>query len=435
QASLDRRAFSGGIDGWLTLDDDGVWALKGYLTGSYITGSAESIDDLQLSSRRYLNRPQADHIEYDPTATSLKGWAGRVMLNKQSGNYRLNTALGGMSPGYEINDLGFQWRADQINWHCAAGYRWLEPNRTFRDRGLDLAAYQSWDFGGVGDSGGLGAFWYTVFNNYWAAGGQLFFNPERNSLRATRGGPIMRVPAHQSYSLWIDTDSRKPIYLLVEGDTWSQGAHAHGAEGELRVVCKPRNNLEVSLGPEYSWRQDDSQYVTSIDDPAMSATFGARYLFSDIEYREFSMGTRINWTLTPTFTIQTYIQPLLASGKYTGLKEFARPSSFEFNRYGRDNGSTVTSDENGDYEIDPDGAGPAEAFTVDNPDFNYKSLKVNMVLRWEYRPGSTFFLVWTQDRVNFDDPGDFRLGRDARSLFSAPGEDIFLAKFTYWFDM
>ena len=96
----------------------------------------------------------------------------------------------------------------------------------------------------------------------------------------------------------------------------------------------------------------------------------------------------------------------------------------------------LAKDDDGNYLIDPDGPdGPAEPFTVDQPNFNFKSLKINVVLRWEYRPGSTLFVVWTQNRADHTYAGDFDLGRDVSLLFRAAGDNIFLFKFNYRFTL
>ncbi len=122
---------------------------------------------------------------------------------------------------------------------------------------------------------------------------------------------------------------------------------------------------------------------------------------------------------------------MLATGSYSRFKELARPGSFEFNEYGQ-RGSTLT-EEGGVYTVDPDGSdGPAEPFTFGNPDFNFKSLRGNAILRWEYRPGSTLYFVWTQQRTDFADPGKFRFGRDVRQLLTADADNVFLVKLTYW---
>ena len=433
---LPRSALAGGLDGWTTLDGDAVWAVRGYVAGSRVSGDEAAIDLVQDSSTRYFGRPGADHLDYDSTRTSLSGWAGRVMLDKESGNVTLNTALGGISPGFEINDLGFQNRADNVNWHMAAGYRWLEPKGILRGRSFNLASYRTWDFGGNPDAHGYGLFHNTEFTNYWAVDGMFFYNPPRTSLRATRGGPPMHLKYNFEGNLGIGTDPRKDASAYVWGSLSRQGDGSESASGLVSLTFRPRSSLSLEVSPELSWFIDTSQWIDNVDDPEMTATFGTRHVFGRLDYRELTFTTRVDWTFTPGLTLQTYVQPLFAVGRYGEFKEFARPNTYDFDTYGESNGSTLEYDpDSGEYAIDPDGPGPAEPFSLSDPDFNFKSLKVNMVLRWEYRPGSTAYLVWTQGRTNSDDPGDFELGRDADSLLHSPSEDVVLLKVTTWFDL
>jgi len=439
QAELDRRALTGGVDGWLNLDEDGVWALKGYLSGSHLTGSKEAIDALQTSSRHYFQRPDADHLDYDPNATKMDGWAGRLALNKQSGNWRLNAATGYSSPGYDVNDLGFMFRTDMINSSLVGGYRWLEPNALFRNQTFYAATYWTWDTGGLNDGGGFGAWYWAQFANYWNINTNVFFNPEVNSPRQTRGGPNMRTSPSREINLSLSTDHRRK--LVGSADIFVNGNDAGGriASGGVSLEVKPASSVSFEIGPRYRWEKEDAQYYDTVDDAAMDATFGQRYIFADLEYRQFSIESRIDWTFTPRLTLQAYVQPLFASGDYSRPKELARPSTRDFNVYGQDNGSTIVHrpdlDEDNPWLVTPNGADPANTFSLADLDFNFKSLKVNMVLRWEYGTGSTFYLVWTQDRANFDDPGSFDLGRDTRSLLDAPGEDIIMVKISQYFSL
>lgn len=439
QAVLDRRALTGGIDGWLNLDQDGVWALKGYFSGSHLTGSKEAIGSLQTSSRHYFQRPDADHLELDSEATSMNGWQGRLALNKQSGNWRFNSGLGYSSPGYDINDLGFMFRTDQINSSVVGGYRWLEPNAVFRNQTLYLATYWTADTSGMTDGGGYGAWYWSQFANYWNLEANVFFNPEVHDPRRTRGGPTMRTSNSREFSLGLSTDHRKNWVFSANVFVYGNDAGNRQASGGVSLEIKPSSNLSFEVGPRYNWDQTDAQFHDIIDDPAMTSTFGSRYVFSDLEYRQFSVETRIDWTFTPNLTLQAYVQPLVAMGDYSRPKELSTVGTRNFHVYGVDNGSAVVyrPDEDSDerWLITPDGADPGNTFTLADRDFNFKSLKVNMVLRWEYGPGSTFFFVWTQDRMNFDHPGSFDLGRDSRSLLDAPGENIFMVKISKYFSI
>jgi len=433
---LASNAYTLGFDGWTYLDDDEVWALKGYFTSTHIRGSEEAIDRLQTSSRHYMDRMDADHIDYDPGRNSLTGWGGRLMLNKQKGDWRINTAAGAISPEYDVNDMGFHWRSDLINTHFALSRRWTEPNKIFRNVFLSSARWNSWDFGGVESGQG----WYNMLDatlaNYWNVWGHFSYNPRHNSTTALRGGPNVTLPSSRSMELGIGSDYRKPVRVEAWGSYWNTRGNGRGASAGLNLSARPSSALRLEFGPRYTWNQEQLQWIDAVEDDLMIATGGARYIFSDMEYREFSLSTRIDWTFSPTLSLQSYIQPLIASGHYSEFKEFARPSSSDWDLYGRDNGSTIVYDAgNGQYVVDPDGAGGAEAFELDDPDFSWRTLKVNMVLRWEYTPGSTMYLVWTQDRADFDDPGSFDIGGGTRKLLDAPGDDIFMLKITRWLDI
>ncbi len=439
QIDLDKRSFTAGFDGFTNLDDDGVWALKGYVSGSHISGSKEAIADLQRSSCRYYQRPDADHLDYDPNATDLKGWIGRVAVNKQSGNWRFNSALGYISPGYEVNDVGFQSSADNINSHVVGGYSWQEPHGIFRNQSVYLASYKTWDTGGTPSQYGAGVWYWNQLKNYWSVDGNVFFNPERNDLRKTRGGPVMRDPSHREWNASISSDWRKKWVVSVGGGSGYDDCGSSSASGHLSLALHPMSSLGLEITPSYSWSQDEAQYYDEIDDPAMTDTYGHRYLFADLEYRQFSLETRIDWTFTPNLTLQAYVQPLFAVGRYTDHKELASPGTYAFNRYGQDNGSSIVYDTVGDpddpYLVTPDGGSPDNTFRLPDRDFNFKSLKVNMVLRWEYAAGSTVYLVWTQDRSDDQRPGQFDLSRDTRSLLDAQGEHILMVKVSQYFSL
>jgi hypothetical protein len=171
--------------------------------------------------------------------------------------------------------------------------------------------------------------------------------------------------------------------------------------------------------------------VDGFDDPTATSTYGRRYVFAALRQTEVSMTTRLNWILSPRMSLQVYAQPLISSGAYSGFKEFTTPRRFEFARYGVERG-TIAYDAGADeYRVDPDGSGPAAQLTFKNPDFNFKSLRMNAVFRWEWRLGSTLYVVWTQNRTNDANPGEFELGRDVDRLFGARPDDIFLVKFSY----
>ncbi|MDQ3519747.1 MAG: hypothetical protein M3466_15275 [Gemmatimonadota bacterium] len=164
---------------------------------------------------------------------------------------------------------------------------------------------------------------------------------------------------------------------------------------------------------------------------AASETYGARYIFATLEQHQLSLITRVDWTFTPSLSLQLFAQPLIASADFKDFKELARPGAFEFNVFGRDAGS-ISRGPSGVYTVDPDGAGAAAPFTFGDRDFNRRSLRGNAVLRWEYRPGSALFLVWQQSRFASIPSGEFEFGRDFDELLSVHPENVFVVKGTWW---
>jgi hypothetical protein len=194
--------------------------------------------------------------------------------------------------------------------------------------------------------------------------------------------------------------------------------------------------LTIQFGPDIARGIYNAQWVRAFTDPAAVNTFGNRYIFARLDQKIVAANIRADWILSPTLSLQVYMQPLIVSGKYTQFKALQKPKSYEFLTYG-ENGSTIvnnlTANGNiGSYSIDPDGTGPASAQTIYNPDFNYLSLRGSAVLRWEYLPGSTLYFVWTQTRQDVEPTGAFNFGHSFNSLFNLNADNIFLIKISYW---
>lgn len=433
---LNDNAFSFGLDGWTALDKEKNWVLAGYFGTSRVSGSKERIWDLQHSYPHYFQRPDATHMELDENATTMSGWTGRLKLVKQKGNWVINAALGAISPGFDTTDMGFQWSGDIINGHLWVGYRSYKVGKIFRRWDFNLLTQRNYDFGGnkTGDQW-LVALYSGQFKNWWEFWGQISFNARRWDKGLTRGGPLVRMPTTTWASFNIASDNRQPmvfstsVFLKDQADgTWSW-------ELSPRLTWNPGSNFSLTIRPGYERGHTKAQYVTTVEDEFMSDTYGSRYVFGTIDQKILSCSIRLNWIFSPKLSFQAYIQPFIAVGAYSGLKELSQPRTFDFYEYGGSGSNISYSLENEEYIIDPDGSGPAPLFYVDNPDFNYKSLRGTLVVRWEYRPGSTLYVVWTQNRADYENPGDFRFGRDFQSLLNAPGDNIFMVKFTYRFKL
>lgn len=417
-----------GVDGWTFLDENKTWVLTGWSAFSNVRGNPEQITQLQENSRRYFQRPDADYVEVDPNATSLNGVAGRFYLNREKGNVFFNSSFGYVSPGFDNNDVGFLFRADQYNMHVGSGYRWTTPGKLFRFAELGGAAFRSLDFGGDTVWAGLFHFGYMELHNYYSIDYSLAWNPEEtlNNTR-TRGGPrTLNLPGYE-VNLFAKTDNRKRIVFGFGGNLY-EAENSHFRALRSTLEWKPRANLSFSASPAYEHNWTPAQWINNFSDPTAIHTYETRYVFGALDQKTFSAGLRADWTFSPRLSLQLYAQPLISSGRYTDYKELARPSSYDFNIYGN---PIITS---GEVTIDPDAAGPAAAFTFDDPNFNFKSLRGNAILRWEYRPGSTVYFVWTQTRTDEEPIGNFAFANSLSRLWKAESDNIFLVKFSYYWN-
>jgi hypothetical protein len=428
---LPKQASIVGGDAYLFLDSRRDWVVNGRFAGSGVSGSAAAIDVLQRAPQRYLQRPDAPHVKLVSGLTSLRGWTGSVDLNKNQGNMTVNAALWGTSPGFESNDLGFQTGGDAAGTHIAWIWKKPTPDRVTRDRSLVVAKFWTWNYGRQRLGDGVMSFANATLLNYWSLNGSVGIFRQTLDDHLTRGGPIALNPASRNLNFGVSTDGRKKVsFNFGSGHGWNS-AGGWDYSGNLGVTFKPTPSILISSGPEISRSRNIAQYVTSATDRTATSTYGGRYVFADVDQSQVSLTTRANWILSPRMSLQVFAQPLIAVGRYWDFKELARPHTFSFSRYGYDIGRLGL--DSGRYAVDPDGSGPASPFTFDDPNFNFKSLRVNAVFRWEWRLGSTLYLVWTENRQDFSNPGQFSLTRDAGRMFAAPPNDIFQVRFSYWF--
>jgi len=427
---VNKNAFSLALDGWSFLDPSRKYVIGGWFGGTRVGGTPDDILALQTSAMHYYQRPDATHVEVNPLATSLSGWGGRVSFAKQGGNTLALVSLGALSPGFDPNDMGFQYgSSDIINFQAIPGYSWTKPGPIFQQAILAAGVYSNYDFGGNQLSHGTIVFSEGLFRNFWRFNFSALVSPDSLSNRLTRGGPLALTPWGYMFELGLDTDGRKPVVFEIGGTLNRMPEDGTEWQAEVALNWKPGSNFSLSIGPQLMGETTGIQWITNVEDPLMTATYGGRYVFGHLDERVVAAELRLNWTFTPRLTLQAYVQPFLAVGTFDRFKELAQPKSFNYNVYG-ENGSTIDYAD-GLYTVDPDGGGPAETFSFGNPDFNVKSLRGTVVLRWEYLPGSLLYFVWTQNRADYAHPGDFRLGRDLGDLLMAPGDNIFMIKVSY----
>jgi len=418
------------------------WMFSSAMTN--ISGSPEAILRAQNSSARYFQRPDREQgsngfftDRFDETLTSMRGWGLYSRVAKDAGDWQWEAAVNARSPGFENNDIAFLARTDFVWMNANLSRSWTTPGSWYRNIFSTIGSQQQYNFDGDLTDRQLHAFFSFQTRFYWDFTIFGIYREETIDDRLTRGGPAVKRPPIGFVQTSIRSDDRKSVVASLEPSIgWNdEGGYNFGLSGN--VTFKPASNVNLTLSPSFARNRRIAQYVRAVEDPTAEGFFGQRYIFSTLDQRSVSMTTRLNVTFSPTMSLELFVQPLVSANNFAEFKEFDAPRERTKSIFGQDVGSVRTEGEPGSqvYFIDPDGAGPAAEFSIPDPDFNFRSLRGNLVFRWEYTPGSTLFLVWTQDRNSTDPFGDFSLGRDTSDLFAAPTDNIFLLKLTYWFGM
>ena len=456
--SVDRRIENTGLAQLLPrsaqtagADVDAYWAQHAFhfyaaVSASRVAGDSNAISRVERSSARYLQRPDRGVVHdglftdsYDPLATSLGGYGSIARFAKDGGNWTGDLNAAAMSPGYETNDLGFMQRTDFRWLNGTIGRQYTTPTRWYQNLTAMVGGEQYWNYEGDVTQRDFTTLLSTTLSSYWNVLALVERNAAAIADKLLRGGPAVVTPGTNIALLEVGSDTRRAVVLNFNTTVTRDDDGAFSTNWSPSFTFNPASNVQITAGPGYNTAVTTTQFVTSIADTTAHAFFGNRYVFSRLDQRQLSMTLRAGVTFTPSLSLDLFAQPLIASGHYSNFEEFARPRAQQRIVYGRDAGtSTPVLDNTGNvtgYRIDPDGAGPAAPFTVDNPDFNFRSLRGTGVLRWEWRPGSTAYLVWTQTRSGTAPVGDLEFGRDRSALFAAPADNIFVLKISYWLGM
>lgn len=405
-------------------------SLTGYVAASDVHGTSRAIAQTQRSSARYYGRPDASYARLDTTRTSLGGYMGHFALARE-GPWYGSVLYKFASPGFEVNDLGFQPRVDFRNASIAGGYRNEEQGRLFRSFELLTSTSSVWNFGGTPIRRYINLNGYGTLQNFWGVSEEMTYRPRSYDDFFTRGGPRVRFPGLFDFVTHVSTDPRRAVIGILTTDYTRFNAGGQTVRHALELDLRPRSYLHLMISPTFTRQRSAAQYVETVVDPTATNTFGSRYLYASLAQTTLSLDTRIEWTFAPTLSLQLYAQPFTSSGRYDSFKQLHAPTKYEFDRFGTDIG-TIARSEDGSYHIDPDGLGAAPPFSVSNPDFNIHSLHGDAVLRWEYKPGSTLFVVWEQQRNGSSESSDFELSRDVGAVFRARPTNVLLVKISYW---
>jgi hypothetical protein len=425
---LSSDAYTSGLD-LLHHWKDKEFYIDARLIGSYINGSNKAITALQESSARYYQRPDADYLNYDTTQTQLSGYGGKFQIGKGSkGLWRYSTGVTWLSPGLELNDLGYMISADEINQENVISYFVNKPVSIFRTYNISLEQFNTWNYDGtyLGSGGHLS--FTSEFKNQWSFGANFIYHSKAIDTRILRGGYEMIMPYNIMSFGYLRTDPSKNITAGFDYSYNSSGNNsASNYQLEPGITIRPVRILKLGLAANYVNNRNELQFVRTIN-----LTSDKRYILGTIDQQTLGLTFRIDLNLTPEFSVQYYGSPFVSKGTYSEFKRIINPRARDYgDRFAIFNNPVLSDgkyllDENNDFIPD---------YLIDNPDFNFHQFRSNLVARWEYRLGSFIYLVWSGERTGYIDLPETSLGESFRQLRKVFPDNIFLIKLNYWFSL
>lgn len=425
---LPEEAYTGGLDfrhNW----NKRTWYVAANTSFSNIKGHADAILNAQTSSARYYQRPDASHLKVDSSATSLTGYGASLKFGKQSKKrIQFETSVTYRSPGHEFNDVGYMRYSDFIHHGTWMGYYLREPFGIFRNLYINSNYWTYFTTDGEWLSVAANVNFNSQFKNRWRINGSITRQNESKSVNKLRGGPVFKEPGYTNFNINMNSDRSKKIYGYA-GNYYKFHDDDRGMVKEywIGATYRPLNNLSLSLSSSYVDISDELQFVG-----IKEYNGNDKYIFGTIDQKLLNFTIRINYTITPELSIQYYGQPFMSAGRYSKFKRITDPKADNFDDrfdiYTLNQISHTSKDS--EYEIDENRDGNVD-YSFNNPDFNFRQYRSNVVLRWEYSAGSTLYLVWSQGVTSSGSDGDFSFKDDFSALRKTRPHNVFLLKFSY----
>jgi uncharacterized protein DUF5916/cellulose/xylan binding protein with CBM9 domain len=386
------------------------YEISGSLDWSRVAGTPQAIAATQRSSVRYYQRPDGAET-FDSTRTTLVGDAEELRLGKVGGGLtRFQTAYQRRSPGFEINDLGFLRRADQQSWSTWFAFQFQRPTSVYQVAFWNFNWWQYWTAAGLPLERAANTNVHVQLNNRWwvHAGGTLGQLGSTFCDRCARGGPAVRQDPYFAPWAGIEGDGRPAIVPSLWFNYWrGDGGRSEEVNLNPTVTFRVASQLSMSLAVDATHNVSDVQWYENVVD----ASGATHYTFAHLDQKTVKLTGRVDYTLTRDLTLQVYAQPFVSKGTYANVRELADPRAPAYDdRY--------------------------QPYVVSAPrGLNNKQFRSNVVLRWEYRPGSTLFLVWNQGRqAEAPVTGTRSMAGDFRDLFDLHPDDTLLLKVSYWLE-
>jgi hypothetical protein len=423
--TLRAEAYTGGVD-WRAQTKSRSVTVRGNLLGSFVRGSPFAIARTQRSAAHLFQRPD-DDVTLDTTRASLGGLSAEVRATKNDGHWRWGIGGRAVTPGFEINDVGFQQQSNVANTDGWLGYEEFRPGRVFRSWSAWTNQWAQWSLNGDRVLTFSNLWIGTQLTNFWRVEGEVRRRYAGLTTTDLRGGPALYTPSRWATWFHVESDARRAVF----GEMFVNAYSEEGGGGMINVnptfTFRPSSRAEVSLGPSLARTLNPWQYIAkrTVDD-------STHYYVGRLHQTTSSLTARINYTFTPRLSLQYYAQPFMSAGRYTDLATVVSPRAVAFaDRFRVLDGSEIARASDGSYDVATTQGGVRDV-SIDNPDFNVRELRSTAVMRWEYRPGSTLFLVWSQGRSSEGEDGAFALTREARGMMRADPTNVLLLKVSYW---
>ncbi|HVN56688.1 MAG TPA: DUF5916 domain-containing protein [Bacteroidales bacterium] len=423
---LTSNAFTGGLD-LIHRWRNNKYFIDARLLGSFVEGGTKSITVLQESSARYFQRPGAGYLHFDTARTSLSGSGGKFFIGRGSGLWRYNTGVSWLTPGLELNDLGYMTTVDQVKQTNEISYFVNHSVSIFRTYSLKLDETNSWNFNGT-YQGSAAIFTGSFdFKNQWSFLSNISYYNSAVDPRRLRGGYDFRMPSALMLTGTVTTDQSKRI----TGGLIYNYKHYGSGSGRVNSIApslsvRPLMMLKLSVSAVYETNQDALQFVATENTPT-----GVKSVLGRIDQQTLGLTFRADLNITPQFSVQYYGSPFVSKGTFGEFKKVTNPRAPDYaDRFEIFNPLL----QNSNYTYDENHDGIPE-ITFGNPDFNFHQFRSNLVAKWEYRLGSFIYLVWSSDRTEtLPDPG-VSLGESIKQLRKIIPNNVFLIKLNYWFSL
>jgi hypothetical protein len=424
---LPTAAYTGGLNA-IHFWKNKTYYVSGRAVFSSIYGSKQAIQNLQLSPVHYFQRPDNFYTTYDPTLTKLNGYGGTAEFGKTgTGNWQYLTYISVRSPGLDFNDVGYLKQADEMQHLFWIGYRKFKPFGLFRWASANFTEYITYDYGWENTNKGLDFNINGQFKNYFTSGAGINYAGTALSRSELWGGPALLLPPVLSLSAFTETDGRKKIIFRAStSQNFGQQNYLSNHRYTLEITYKPTNTLYFSLIPQYTSGFNQIQYVTEV-----SFNGEPRYIMASLNKKVYELQLRLNVSFTTELSLQCYAQPYIFAGKYSDYKQITEPRSDVFTKRFHQYSQEISYNASWNaYLIDEDQNGETD-FGFYKPDFHSLQFRSNLVLRWEYKTGSSLYLVWSQGRTDIAEGGENNFGQYAKDLWNTHPRNDLMLKISY----